>query len=144
MCLVCCTESTSSHLYTAGTKFYCTVTEKCLLNNKTSFFSETVLGFIGNQTPFKNIVIKPRPQSAKSEGDSSVEKLFLKRKPSPKHRKQKNKLTVNQRPYSAHSTTYAYLLKSPYMERQTPSPKTHKILMRPASSKNVQMAYETL
>lgn len=106
--------------------------------------AETLLGFIKDQTPFKNIVVKQRPQSAKSEDDSSVERLFLKRKPSPKRRKQKSKITVNQRPYSAHSTTYAYLLKSPYMERQTPSPKTHKILMRPASSKNVQMAYETL
>ena len=108
------------------------------------YFTESRLGFITNQTPFKNIQIKPRPQSAKSDGDSSVERLFMKRKPSPKRRKQKNKLSVSQRPYSAHSTTYAYLLKSPYMDRQTPSPKTHKILMRPASSKNVQMAYETL
>lgn len=105
-----------------------------------------MLGYISTQTPFKNVIIKPqRPTSAKSEGDQSVERLFMKRKPSPKRKKQqKSKLTVNQRPYSAHSTTYAYLLKSPYMERQTPSPKTHKVLMRPASNKNVQVAYETL
>ena len=108
------------------------------------FVSETILQFTNNQSPFKNTIIRPaviRPPSPKQEDD--IDKLFVKRKHSPK-RKQKNKLTVNQRPYSAHTTTYAYLLKSPYMERLTPSPKTHKVLMRPASSRNVQVAYETL
>lgn len=104
-----------------------------------------MLGYINTQTPFKQVIVKPqRPQSAKSDSDS-IDRIFVKRKSSPKRKKQpKNKLTVNQRPYSAHTTTYAYLLKSPYMERQAPSPKTHKILMRPASIKNVQVAYETL
>ncbi|XP_052779768.1 uncharacterized protein LOC128217013 isoform X4 [Mya arenaria] len=133
------------HTFSEVTAIPCPVFNCDSCKNDTSIDEEaieTVLGFINNQTPFKNVTIKPRPQSAKSDDD--VERIFLKRKPSPKHRKQKGKLSVNQRPYSAHSTTYAYLLKSPYMERQTPSPKTHKVLMRPASSKNVQVAYETL
>ncbi|KAL3853216.1 hypothetical protein ACJMK2_016773 [Sinanodonta woodiana] len=105
---------------------------------------EIIMQFANSSNPFKSTIKIPdfRPLSPKEEEVN--DRIFLKRRQSPKPKTRKGKLTVNQRPYSAHSTTYAYLLKSPYMQKVIPSPKVNRVLMRPASGKNIRMAYETL
>ncbi|KAK3579080.1 hypothetical protein CHS0354_029940 [Potamilus streckersoni] len=105
---------------------------------------EVIMQFANSSNPFKSTIKIPdfRPLSAKEEEIN--DRIFLKRRQSPKPKTRRGKLTVNQRPYSAHSTTYAYLLKSPYMQKVIPSPRVNRVLMRPASGKNIRMAYETL